>query len=44
MASKGARCRIALKSRTNFSRNFVRLFSATFRDFSAVNLQSKIGN
>ena len=30
--------------RTNFSRNFVRDFSATFRDFSAMNLQLNPGN
>jgi hypothetical protein len=34
----------ALISRTNFSRNFVRDFNATFRDFSAMNLQLNPGN
>jgi hypothetical protein len=33
-----------LISRPNFSRNFVRDFSATFRDFSAMNLQLNPGN
>jgi hypothetical protein len=33
-----------LISRTNFSRNFVRDCSATFRDFSAMNLQLNPGN
>jgi hypothetical protein len=33
-----------LISRTNFSRNFVRDFSAKFQDFSAMNLQLNPGN
>jgi hypothetical protein len=33
-----------LISRTNFSRNFVREFSATFREFSAMDLQLNPGN
>jgi hypothetical protein len=33
-----------LISRTNFSRNFVRDLTATFRDFSAMNLQLNPGN
>jgi len=34
----------ASKSRNDFHLNFVRAFSATFRDFSAMNLQSNPGN
>jgi hypothetical protein len=43
-ASKKDGVIFVLISRTNFSRNFVRVLCATVRDFSAVIMQSNPGN